>query len=85
MTRLLRAGGRVRQVKVELNALVFRTAARQLRKAPPKDRQVRMNGDLIDLGLSREHHSLGTIQLLSEKGWAFYQLSNKPFDTACTT
>ena len=54
-------------VEVEVNALVFRTTARQLRKAQPKDREVRMNGRMIDLGSSHQHHSLGTIQLLLEK------------------
>jgi len=51
-------------VETELNALVFQALRRILAKAPPAQREVRLNDRLLDLGGRVAHQSLGTIQKL---------------------
>jgi hypothetical protein len=51
-------------VETELNALIFPALRRILTKAPPAQREVRLNDRLLDLGGRVSHQSLGTIQKL---------------------
>ena len=54
-------------LEVELNALVFKISANVLGKAQPKDREVRVDGRVVDLGSRGVHVSLGAIGHLLER------------------
>jgi hypothetical protein len=64
-------------VETELNAVVFPALRRILAKAPPAQREVRLNDRLLDLGGRVSHQSLGTIQKLLD-----HDTTRQPLRTA---
>ena len=54
-------------VEVELNALIFPPLRKLLHKAQPKDREVRVDGRVIDLGGEKPHQTLGAMKVLLER------------------
>lgn len=64
-------------VETELNALVFPALRSILAKAPPAQREVRLNDRLLDLGGRVTHQSLGTIQKLLD-----HDTTRQPLRTA---
>jgi hypothetical protein len=53
-------------VELELNALLFPALRRHLARLPPLEREVRVEGRLLDLGEAVPHLTLGTVKTLLE-------------------
>lgn len=54
-------------VETELNAILFRATRRVLKTRPPRERETRVDGRLVDLGDVASHLPLGAIRLLLER------------------
>lgn len=54
-------------VETELNAVLFRGTRRVLRSKPPRERETRVDGRLVDLGDVACHLPLGAIRVLLER------------------
>jgi hypothetical protein len=61
------AVGYAKAVETEVNALVFPRLRKVLEREPPANREVRVDGRLLDLGRRVDHQTVGAVAVLLNK------------------